>query len=251
MQYDNLRSMIRISYYHVTPVLLKPVNFKDVEFKGHVVMVTKLWRHSLPAMVWNAYHAPKIIMLLTNANFKKSTTWIFQNIRFLKSFNHVFISLNTAVMWGVAVVSGQQLLDLYGNAFGIQTRSSFVFLDRLQLWWTLIDCASSWVNLFLSYANNKGSDQPAHPRSLISTFVVRSLDSVILVVAMYKISRLLLVSVIAQTGLSLSWSQTARTGFLATRLDLCRLSFQFVWLSDTYSVCGVSDMLLTYFVNFR
>ena len=26
---------------------------------------------------------------------------------------------------------------------------------------------------FMSYANNKGADQPAHPRSLISAFVVR------------------------------------------------------------------------------
>ena len=45
--------------------------------------------------------------------------------------------------------------------------------------------ASSWENLFLLYANNKGADQPAHPRSLISTFVVRSLDRKIPVVAMY------------------------------------------------------------------
>ena len=29
------------------------------------------------------------------------------------------------------------------------------------------------------YANNKGADQPAHPRSLISAFVVRRLDSII------------------------------------------------------------------------
>ena len=33
---------------------------------------------------------------------------------------------------------------------------------------------------FLSYANNKDADQPAHPRSLISTFVVRCLDIEIL-----------------------------------------------------------------------
>ena len=32
---------------------------------------------------------------------------------------------------------------------------------------------------FMSYANNKGADQPAHPRSLISAFVVRWLDSII------------------------------------------------------------------------
>ena len=31
----------------------------------------------------------------------------------------------------------------------------------------------------MSYANNKGADQPAHPRSLISAFVVRCLDSMI------------------------------------------------------------------------
>ena len=31
----------------------------------------------------------------------------------------------------------------------------------------------------MSYANNKGADQPAHPCSLISAFVVRCLDSII------------------------------------------------------------------------
>ena len=40
-------------------------------------------------------------------------------------------------------------------------------------------------NLFMPYANNKGADQPAHPRSLISAFVVRCLDSIIPVVAIY------------------------------------------------------------------
>ena len=56
-----------------------------------LAMVTKLWRHSLFAMIRNAYHAPEIITLHTNANFEKSTTWIFQNkYCFLKSFNHEF-----------------------------------------------------------------------------------------------------------------------------------------------------------------
>ena len=35
------------------------------------------------------------------------------------------------------------------------------------------------------YANNKGADQPAHPRSLISTFVVRCLDSMIYMYTCY------------------------------------------------------------------
>ena len=42
----------------------------------------------------------------------------------------------------------------------------------------------------LQYANNKGADQPAHPRSLISAFVVRCLDNIISILAKFKISRL-------------------------------------------------------------
>ena len=41
----------------------------------------------------------------------------------------------------------------------------------------------------MPYANNKGADQPAHPRSLISTFVVRCLDSMIRILALSKVSR--------------------------------------------------------------
>ena len=41
----------------------------------------------------------------------------------------------------------------------------------------------------MPYANNKGADQPAHPRSLISTIVVRSLDSMICILAISKVSR--------------------------------------------------------------
>ena len=42
------------------------------------------------------------------------------------------------------------------------------------------------------YANNKGADQPAHPCSLISTFIVRCLDSIIPLVSISKISSLYL-----------------------------------------------------------
>ena len=70
----------------------------------------------------------------------------------------------------------------------------------------------------LPYSNNKNADQPAHPRSLISAFVVRCLDSVIPLLAIYDISRLYLVSVAEQVGLSLTWSETPKTGFLVTWL---------------------------------
>ena len=41
----------------------------------------------------------------------------------------------------------------------------------------------------MTYANNKGANQPAHPRSLISTFVVRCLDSMICILALSKVLR--------------------------------------------------------------
>ena len=41
----------------------------------------------------------------------------------------------------------------------------------------------------MSYANNKGADQPAHSRSLISAFVVRYLDSIISLDSIAEISR--------------------------------------------------------------
>ena len=41
----------------------------------------------------------------------------------------------------------------------------------------------------MSYANNKGADQSAHPRSLISTFVIRCLDSMICILAISNVSR--------------------------------------------------------------
>ena len=78
--------------------------------------------------------------------------------------------------------------------------------------------ATSWENLFMPYANNKSADHPAHSRSLISAFVVRCLDSIISLVSIYEISSPYQVSVAAYAGLSLTWSQTSKTGFLVTRL---------------------------------
>ena len=64
-----------------------------------------------------------------------------------------------------------------------------------------------------SYANNKGADQPAHPRSLISAFVVRCLDSVMSLVSVTKISSLMLASLAEQAGLSLTWSEPTEDTF--------------------------------------
>ena len=65
----------------------------------------------------------------------------------------------------------------------------------------------------MSYANNQGADQPAHPRSLISAFVVRCLASIISIDSIAEISRLMLASVAGQAGLSLNWSETPEDTF--------------------------------------
>ena len=48
--------------------------------------------------------------------------------------------------------------------------------------------------------NNKGADQPAHPRSPINAFVVLSLESIISIVTISKISIFQLVSVAEQVS---------------------------------------------------
>ena len=63
----------------------------------------------------------------------------------------------------------------------------------------------------MSYANNKGADQPAHP-------LVHCLDNVMSLVSVTKISSLMLATVAEQASLSLTWSQTPKTGFLVMRL---------------------------------
>ena len=68
-------------------------------------------------------------------------------------------------------------------------------------------------NLFMPYANNKGADQPAHLHSLISTFVVRCLDSITSLVSILAISSLYLASEAEQTGLSLPCRKPQRQVF--------------------------------------
>ena len=78
--------------------------------------------------------------------------------------------------------------------------------------------ATSWENLFMVHANNKGADLSAHPRSLTSAFVVRCIDNIMHLVSICEISSLYQASVAAQAGLLRTWLQTPKTGFLVTRL---------------------------------
>ena len=65
----------------------------------------------------------------------------------------------------------------------------------------------------MSYEDNNGADQPAHLRSLISTFVVRCLDSVMSLYSISEISGLMLAPVAEQVSLSLTWSETPEDTF--------------------------------------
>ena len=89
---------------------------------------------------------------------------------------------------------------------------SYRLISLVSIW------ATSRENLFMPYANNKGADQPAHMRILISAFVVCCLGSLILPVSISEIWSLYLAFVAAQAGLSLPWSQTPKIGFLVTML---------------------------------
>ena len=45
-----------------------------------------------------------------------------------------------------------------------------------------------WENPSSVFVNNKGADQPTHPRSLISTFAIRFLESIMSKLALSEIS---------------------------------------------------------------
>ena len=64
------------------------------------------------------------------------------------------------------------------------------------------------------FANNTGADQPGHPRSLISAFVIPFLESIISRLALSEIS---IFYVAEHAGLNLTLSETPKTGFVTTR----------------------------------
>ena len=72
-------------------------------------------------------------------------------------------------------------------------KSSFLIACyfRRNMSWKIVSEPGHEKMCLMSYANNKGADQPAHARSLISAFVVRCLDSLIsLLDSVAEISRL-------------------------------------------------------------
>ena len=99
----------------------------------------------------------------------------------------------------------------------------------------------------MPYANNKDADQPAHLRSLISAFVVRCLDSIKPIVAKSKISRLHLVSVAAQTGLRLTWSETPEDRFSRDEAHMFFFFFFFFIILSHYAFLYITDKIRYFF----
>ena len=66
-------------------------------------------------------------------------------------------------------------------------------------------------------ANNKCTDQLAHPRSLISAFAIHKMNSIVFKLAPSEISSFYLVSVAEKAGFGMV-SETLKTGFVASML---------------------------------
>ena len=80
------------------------------------------------------------------------------------------------------------------------------------------------------FANNTGADQPAHPRSLISAFVIRFVESIICKLATGEISIFWLEPAAKETGLKLTLSETPKTGFVTMRPICCMCQVERLWL---------------------
>ena len=118
-----------------------------------VRLFTVVRRHTIALLEWSYAH------------------WVFVWQCFTKSLHIAILILYLSSLW----------LGCYTSCLGLW---SLLYLCTIVIWVT-------WQqNLLLPSVKNKGVDQPAHPRSLISTFVVRCLDNVISLVSISKISRL-------------------------------------------------------------
>ena len=91
----------------------------------------------------------------------------------------------------------------------------------------------------MPYANNKSADQPAHPCSLISIFVVHCLDSIMPLVSISEISRLWLLAVAEQTGLSHTWSKMFEDTFSLDTVQLCFILTQRAYIGNGEKSCFI------------
>ena len=93
-------------------------------------------------------------------------------------------------------------------------------------------------NSAIGVCNSKGADQLAHRRSLISAFAIHLLNSIILKLAPSEISLFYLVSVAEKAGFGMIFSETLKTGFVASILIYIQVN------ADPIHKPGLCDILI-------
>ena len=160
-------------------------------------------------LTWNIREI--VMMTLTKVNL------LLQFWSMKETYNLIFFSVRTN---SISLMNTNCLMPLVKIQLLV-----FIHFEILKK----IEWAMSWENLFMPHVNNKGADQPVCPHSLISTFVVHCLDSLIPLVSISEIPSLYLAPEAEQAGLSLPLSQTLKTGFLVMRL-------KYPWLACWFKV---------------
>ena len=177
------------------------------------------WGHSAFQTYWGSRTplAPPVLTPMCALHRRKSVSLLFPSPFVAMGRNDKCIRIWMIVkVWYIQRVSTRHLFqfDLVWNWK----------MGRYQ-YYVLFVYGPGWgKTCLMSSANNKGADQPAHPRSLISAFVVRSLDSIISLVSRYKISRFWLVSVAEQAGLTPYRSTPSKTHFRLRGPIFCKFS---------------------------
>ena len=126
------------------------------------------------------------------ANLEKIMVWyciVCETIS-SKSFHLIFSTLCRYLI---------QLLCLHFKLWGGGGDQLYLLPSFISSFYTFVMISNEvWVRngpghakmCLMPYVNNKGADQPAHPCSLISTFIVCCLDSIMPLVCISEISRL-------------------------------------------------------------
>ena len=102
-------------------------------------------------------------------------------------------------------------------------------IDGNDISWIIYHMGLDARNLSWGLTNNTRAYQPAHPRSLISAFVISLLESIICQLGSGEISIFQLASETEDTGLQLAISETPKTGCVAMPLICSLLNYLYTY----------------------
>ena len=130
------------------------------------------------------------ILILYNIKLIKSS-WLFLLSSILTFTWPLHYPLSWSVIWHclsyimVALVSCSSLDLIKANTMEILTFYDNIKLADIEVH---LNLSQAIRKCLMPYANNKGADQPAHPRCLISAFAIRCQDRIIPLVYISEIS---------------------------------------------------------------